>query len=105
MKNTELKKGSAELLILSLLDRAPLHGYELCKLIETRSKGAVRFKVASQALTSTQIVLLGLTSTSGGALLNGFLANQGSSVSFTQNTSARVLSTAASGTGADDFIS
>jgi PadR family transcriptional regulator PadR len=47
MKNTELKKGSAELLILSLLDRGPLHGYELCKLIETRSKGAVRFKVAS----------------------------------------------------------
>jgi len=47
MKNTELKKGSAELLILSLLDREPLHGYELCKLIESRSKGAVRFKVAS----------------------------------------------------------
>ena len=47
MKNTELKKGSAELLILSLLDRGPLHGYELCKLIEARSGGAVRFKVAS----------------------------------------------------------
>jgi PadR family transcriptional regulator, regulatory protein PadR len=47
MKSTELKKGSAELLILSLLDRGPMHGYELCKAIETRSKGAVKFKVAS----------------------------------------------------------
>lgn len=45
--NTELKKGSAELLILTLLARAPLHGYELSKLIESRSGGAVRFKVAS----------------------------------------------------------
>ena len=47
MKNTELKKGSAELLILSLLSQRPLHGYELSKLIEARSEGAVRFKVAS----------------------------------------------------------
>jgi PadR family transcriptional regulator, regulatory protein PadR len=47
MKNTELKKGSAELLILSLLAQRPMHGYELSKLIEARSEGAVRFKVAS----------------------------------------------------------
>jgi PadR family transcriptional regulator, regulatory protein PadR len=47
MKNTELKKGSAELLILSLLARRPMHGYELSKLIEARSEGAVRFKAAS----------------------------------------------------------
>lgn len=46
-RTTDLKKGSAELLILSLLDREPRHGYELCKLIESRSKGAIRFKVAS----------------------------------------------------------
>ena len=45
--NTELKKGSAELLILTLLARGPLHGYELSKLIESGSGGAVRFKVAS----------------------------------------------------------
>jgi Domain of unknown function (DUF4397) len=56
----------------------------------TGNPNDVRFKIASQALTSTQIALLGFTSTSGGALLNGFLANQGGSVSFTQNTSARV---------------
>ena len=43
----ELKKGSAELLVLSLLAREPRHGYELCKLIESRSGGAVRFNVAS----------------------------------------------------------
>jgi transcriptional regulator len=46
-RDTDLKKGSAELLILSLLDREPRHGYELCKLIESRSSGAIRFKVAS----------------------------------------------------------
>src|SRR5215510_10049494 len=45
--NTELKKGSAELLILTLLARGPLHGYELSKLIESGSGGAVRFKAAS----------------------------------------------------------
>src|SRR5256885_11328089 len=43
----DLKKGSAELLILSLLEGRPRHGYEISKLIETRSKGAVRFRVAS----------------------------------------------------------
>jgi PadR family transcriptional regulator PadR len=47
MKNDELKKGSAALLILSLLARRPMHGYELSKLIEARSEGAVRFKAAS----------------------------------------------------------
>jgi hypothetical protein len=51
----------------------------------------VRFKTASQQLTSTQIALLGFTSTSGGALVNGVFANQGtSSVSFSQTTNARV---------------
>jgi PadR family transcriptional regulator len=43
----EWKKGSAELLILSLLDARPRHGYEISKLIEQRSGGAVRFHVAS----------------------------------------------------------
>jgi PadR family transcriptional regulator PadR len=47
MTSTDLKKGSAELLILSLVERAPRHGYELGKLIESRSRGAVRFNVAS----------------------------------------------------------
>jgi PadR family transcriptional regulator, regulatory protein PadR len=43
----DLKKGSAELLILSLLEARQRHGYEISKLIETRSGGAVRFRVAS----------------------------------------------------------
>ncbi|HEY1938899.1 MAG TPA: PadR family transcriptional regulator [Candidatus Angelobacter sp.] len=43
----ELKRGSAELLILSLVEARPRHGYEMSKLIESRSDGAVRFNVAS----------------------------------------------------------
>jgi len=43
----ELKKGSAELLILSLVETRARHGYEISKLIEQRSNGRVRFKVAS----------------------------------------------------------
>jgi transcriptional regulator len=43
----EWKRGSAELLILSLVEARPRHGYEISKLIEQRSGGAVRFYVAS----------------------------------------------------------
>ena len=43
----ELKKGSAELLILSLLEARPRHGYDLSKLIETRSDGQLVFHVDS----------------------------------------------------------
>jgi PadR family transcriptional regulator, regulatory protein PadR len=43
----EWKKGSAELLILSLVEGRPRHGYEIAKLIEQRSEGAVHFYVAS----------------------------------------------------------
>jgi transcriptional regulator len=43
----ELKKGSAELLILSLLAGRPRHGYEIGKLIEERSDGVLKFNVAS----------------------------------------------------------
>ena len=43
----ELKKGSAELLILSLIEHRPRHGYEIGKLIEMRSAGVLRFNVAS----------------------------------------------------------
>jgi len=47
LSQTEWKRGSAELLILSLVEARPRHGYELSKLIEQRSEGAVRFYVAS----------------------------------------------------------
>ena len=43
----ELKKGSAELMILSLVEDRPRHGYEIGTLIEQRSGGLLRFNVAS----------------------------------------------------------
>lgn len=43
----ELKKGSAELMILALLEDRPRHGYEIGQLIELRSRGAIRFNIAS----------------------------------------------------------
>src|SRR5215470_13380059 len=43
----ELKKGSAELLILSLVEKRARHGYEIGKLIEARSGGALSFQIAS----------------------------------------------------------
>ena len=43
----ELKKGSAELLVLSLVEARARHGYEIGKLIEERSGGALRFNIPS----------------------------------------------------------
>ena len=47
MLTDALKKGSTELLLLSLLEAEPRHGYELQKLIEARSRGVLTFNVAS----------------------------------------------------------
>jgi PadR family transcriptional regulator, regulatory protein PadR len=47
MLDRELKKGSAELLVLSLLSARPRHGYEISKVIEQRSAGRLRFHMAS----------------------------------------------------------
>jgi len=47
MLDRELKKGSAELIILSILEARPRHGYEISKLIESRSDGRLKFHVAS----------------------------------------------------------
>lgn len=43
----ELKRGSAELLVLAVLEGTPRHGYEVGKLIDDRSGGILRFHVAS----------------------------------------------------------
>lgn len=43
----ELKKGSAELIVLSIVEARARHGYEISKLIETRSAGQLKFHVAS----------------------------------------------------------
>jgi PadR family transcriptional regulator, regulatory protein PadR len=43
----ELRKGSAEVLILAMLEERDRHGYEIAKLIDERSAGALKFHVAS----------------------------------------------------------
>ena len=43
----ELKRGSAEVLILALLHERSSHGYEISRLIEERSDGAISFHTAS----------------------------------------------------------
>lgn len=47
LSTRELKKGSAELLILSLVESRPRHGYDIGKLIQTKSGGTLKFNVAS----------------------------------------------------------
>ena len=43
----ELKRGSTELLILALLEERDRHGYEITRLIDQRSRGAISFHAAS----------------------------------------------------------
>jgi PadR family transcriptional regulator PadR len=43
----EVKKGSAELLVLALIEDRARHGYEIGKLIEVRSGGVLKFHIAS----------------------------------------------------------
>jgi transcriptional regulator len=45
--DSEWKKGSAEFLVLSLLEAQPRHGYDISKLIEARSGGTLAFHVTS----------------------------------------------------------
>ena len=47
MADRGARKGSVEVLILALLSEHPRHGYDLAKLIEARSAGAIKFHVAS----------------------------------------------------------
>src|ERR687898_718973 len=43
----DVKKGSAEVLVLALVEDRPRHGYEIGKLIEERSGGVLKFHIAS----------------------------------------------------------
>jgi PadR family transcriptional regulator PadR len=43
----ELKRGTAELMIMAALEARARHGYEIAKLIDDRSGGVLRFHVAS----------------------------------------------------------
>jgi transcriptional regulator len=47
MFSRELKKGSTEMLVLSLLEGRARHGYEIGKQIETASGGRLRFRIGS----------------------------------------------------------
>lgn len=47
MISANIKRGSAELAILSVLGECPLHGYELARRIESRTGGTLRFTLAS----------------------------------------------------------
>ena len=45
--NAQIKRGSAELAVLTLLAQRPLHGYEIAKQIEEQTRGVLRFDMAS----------------------------------------------------------
>jgi transcriptional regulator len=42
-----IKRGTAELAVLSVLEDGPLHGYELARRIEQQTKGALHFTLAA----------------------------------------------------------
>jgi transcriptional regulator len=47
MFSRELKKGSTEMLVLSLIEHRPRHGYEIGKQIEAVSGGRLTFRIGS----------------------------------------------------------
>lgn len=47
MISANVKRGSAELAILSVLEERPSHGYEIARRIEHDTRGALRFTLAS----------------------------------------------------------
>jgi transcriptional regulator len=54
------KKGSTDLLILALVDEAALHGYEIARRIEKRSRGTLSFTLASLYATLYRLEERGL---------------------------------------------
>ena len=47
MANADMQKGSAEMILLALLEERARHGYELAKLVESQSGNQLQFHVAS----------------------------------------------------------
>lgn len=47
MTTRSLQKGSAEFLVLAVLDGPQRHGYEIAQLIEQRSDGRLKFQAAT----------------------------------------------------------
>jgi transcriptional regulator len=56
----ELKRGSTELLILALLEERDRHGYDIARLIDQRSGGAISFHAASLYPTLYRLEAKGL---------------------------------------------
>ena len=56
----ELKRGSTEVLILALLDERDRHGYDIGRLIDDRSAGAISFHIASLYPTLYRLEKVGL---------------------------------------------
>ena len=54
------KKGSADLLILALVDEQALHGYDIARRIDERSDGTLRFTLASLYATLYRLEERGL---------------------------------------------
>jgi PadR family transcriptional regulator PadR len=47
MATADIQKGSAEMIVLALLEGRARHGYELAKMIESQSDSRLQFHVAS----------------------------------------------------------
>jgi PadR family transcriptional regulator PadR len=47
MVSSEMRKGSAEVLILGALEAEPRHGYDIARAIETESNGLIVFNTAT----------------------------------------------------------
>jgi transcriptional regulator len=47
MANADMRKGSAEMILLALLEDRARHGYELAKMVESQSDNQLQFHVAS----------------------------------------------------------
>jgi PadR family transcriptional regulator PadR len=60
MFSAELKKGSTEMLVLSLIEERPRHGYEIGKLIEARSGGRLTFALPTLYPTLLRLESRGL---------------------------------------------
>ena len=56
----ELKRGSAELLILALLEDRERHGYDIGKQIDERSDGTITFHITSLYPTLYRLEARGL---------------------------------------------
>jgi len=60
MFSPELKKGSTEMLVLSLVEARARHGYEIGKLIEARSGGRLTFALPTLYPTLLRLESRGL---------------------------------------------